>query len=171
MKIYAMPEMEILGIINFEDNKTRSEDTQNSYSPKKRDDNLMFDATSDGIDQIKNEIQNFFTPKGYILRGRTDGKKFIFETTLGADKVKEGLDVDIYTIKIDKNPITNKIEKIESQIAKGKVSEKIDSNRSWIIVKQYGENIRVGDYIKVKFHKSILNQFKGMGSAFNKITQ
>ena len=171
IKIYEIPEMKILKVINIDNNSSRSEDTRSSKGAKVRDDNLMVVAAQHGIKEVEKEIKNHYSPKGYILRARKKGEVYIFETTLGIEKIKKGDNIDIYSAKNEKNPLTGEIETIESVVAKGKVSDKSNEKRSWIVVKEGGHKVRLGDYIKVVFKKGILDGLNILRKGYNKLVE
>ncbi|CAN2043747.1 conserved hypothetical protein [Candidatus Magnetomoraceae bacterium gMMP-1] len=174
IKIYKIPEMNVLKVINFDDNAQRYEETRSSRTHRRRDDNLIIKAAKDAIiHQAKFDIINFFSPKGYILRARKKGSTYIFETTLGRDKVKQGDKVQIFTSKMDRHPLSGKYEKIETIVADGKVSEHTGNSRSWIIVNKQdnGVRVRVGDYVKVKIEKGFSDYLNEGIKTLNQLTQ
>ena len=171
IKIYQMPDMKTIKVINFENNASRSEDTRSCDGAKDRDDNLMVVAAQHGIKEIEKELKSCFSPKGYILKARSKEGKYIFETTLGTNKIKKGDNIDIYSIKTEKNQRTGQDEQIASVIAKGKVSDKINEKRSWIVVKEGGHNVRGGDYVKVVFKKGALDVFNVIREYYGKFVE
>ena len=152
-------------VINIDNNSSRTEDTRSSRGAKKIDDNLMVTAAESGIKEIEKELKNYYTPKGYILKAKRKGGTYIFETTLGTDKINKGDNLDIYSVKNEENPLTGDFETIEYVIAKGKVSDKSNEKRSWIVVKEGGPKVKLGDYIKVVYKKGMLDAF-GAGKKF-----
>ncbi|NIA10387.1 MAG: hypothetical protein GWP10_11835, partial [Nitrospiraceae bacterium] len=96
---------------------------------------------------------------------------YIFETTLGRGRVKQGDRVAIYTSEIERNPLTKQKEISEWVVTNGIVSEHCGSSKSWILVKERGADVRLGDYIKVNYKKGIFDAIKGAGSALNAILE
>ncbi|MBW2738471.1 MAG: hypothetical protein JRE64_06375, partial [Deltaproteobacteria bacterium] len=58
-----------------------------------------------------------------------------------------------------------------SVIAKGKVSDKINEKRSWIVVKEGGHNVKGGDYVKVVFKKGARDVFNVIREHYGKFVE
>ncbi|WP_457562903.1 hypothetical protein [Caminibacter pacificus] len=132
-------------------------DSSRYYQNKKRA--LLYEALKGAISNIQTELKNFFAKKGYIIEIRKKDDVYIIKTTLGAiDGIKEGDEVDVYTIKESINPLTNKPFKEIVKIASGEVSNVIHQNTSWIIVKDPKTQIKIGDFVKPKFDEGFFKR-------------
>ena len=170
IKIYAIPSMRIVKTIEFNDNKSRREHSQFLQSAQQFDAGLINGAGRDAINAARIDLKNFFAPKGFILSKRSDGKKNLFQVTLGSQHgLRKGNNVNIYSIKSIPNPLTGEDETEEVVIAKGKVSEKLTANRAWIIVEDENPSnpVHLGDYMKVEYSKGTLDYLNDLGRGYN----
>jgi len=156
IKILKIPENYVSIIIPFKTCVTKS-----TYEKQNLKKELLLLAVNSIINDVKIKLLNFFKQKGYIYEVRRKGNNVIIKTTLGSQNgAKEGLEVNIYTIKKEKNPLTRKIEISPVKIGKGIITNNITSNSSWIIVKKLKENIKIGDYVRPVYKESLLNKLK-----------
>lgn len=176
VKIYQLPSMNVLDNIEFEGQKTRSENvTQDgglsigalSIGGKKskgvdRDDGLVRGAAFNGISSIEENLKNTLAQRGYILEKRVLDKKSIFKISLGSKNgIKNGDKFKIIGQYEVENPITLKTE-IESRvIAKGKISNIINPKTAWVILdeEKSAKKIRIGDAVKLQYKKGKFAQF------------
>lgn len=105
-------------------------------------------------------IENVFSPKGYVLERRTNGEKSIIKISLGQNNgVEESQKAEIFSVVQNKNPITNKMDLVQNKIAEGKVSDKVFRNYAWIIMDdEQASSIKVGDVVKLSFEKGMLDK-------------
>lgn len=158
IKVYSMPSLAVVKSFTFNGKAYKSENANSKQGAKKRDDFLVKEAAKRALNKIDVDIKNFFAKKGYILEKRVLKKKVIFKISLGSnDGIKRGDRLIIYSKKTEKNPITGKSEMIESVISEGRVSDKINNESAWIVVKdkKKGNRIRVGDVVKIKYKKNV----------------
>ncbi len=121
---------------------------------------VILNGISQSIDNAKYQLYKFFTPKGYIFEIRKKDNNIILHTTLGRKNgAKKYEKVDIYTKKIINMPFSNKkiIENIK--IGNGIISNIVNKNDCWVIVKKTIQPIKIGDYIKMNYKFSFWNIF------------
>ena len=122
---------------------------------------ILLQSINSAIENVKYSIYKIFTPKGYIFEIRKKDDEIILHTTLGSSNgAKEGEKVDIYEKKIKNFPFSN--EKIieEVKIGEGIISNVVNENDSWVIVKEYKELPKIGDYVKMNYKYSFWDIFK-----------
>ena len=148
LNIYEIPSMRVIKSMKMYGKDSYSEESQ--YK-KRYDPELIQKAGRSAIRMVRRHFKNFFAPKGYILYKRTDGDEQIFKVSLGiAEGLHHGNDVKVYRKQNETNPISKENFIQEIVIAKGSVSEIIQSHNAWIIIDEVnpGYEIRLGDYIK-----------------------
>ena len=131
---------------------------------------MIRDAGKDASTALRIPLKNFFARKGYIYEKRVDGGDVILQITLGSKNgAKEGNKVEIYTIKENKNPLTDEVLLEETKIASAVITNKIRPNSSWIMVKDIkkGEKIKMGDFIKIKYSKGLSDYANDAGKLIN----
>ena len=176
VKIYDLPSMAVAQTFEIKGRKIKTENVQadNNVSVlgvvefggqqvkgRDRDDNLVRLAGFEAIDSISYNLQNYFAKKGYILEKRVNNKKAIFKINLGSeDGIKTGDEFEIIGKFEITNQITEKTQIENRVIASGKVSDRINPESSWVIIKDKKsvDNIRLGDMVKFKYSRSFLNK-------------
>ncbi|MEO1927195.1 MAG: hypothetical protein ABGX26_00710 [Nautiliaceae bacterium] len=124
---------------------------------------LLSKATSNAIEDKKDFLYNFFAKKGYVYEVRKKDNKTILHTTLGSNfGAREGVDVEIFTIKETKVPFSNEIKREEIKIGEGEISNVLHPNDSWIIVDKVQQPVKIGDYVKIHQNSSFLEKLKSM---------
>lgn len=183
LKIYELPSLSVIEVIEFRGKKVRTENVQQKGGFSlgglqvggeqskgiDRDDGLVRRAGEDAVDNIKIEIKNAFAKKGYILEKRIYDKKSIFKITLGSlDGIRQGDEFEVISQYEVENPITNEIDIERRIIANGKITDKIDPKTSWVIIddNKKANEIRIGDSIKMKYKK---RSFEGIIKLFKSI--
>jgi len=170
IKIYSLPNLKVKKSIPFNECSSSSTDATTYRYPKIKDYGLVRQAGEEGIDSASYEVKNFFVKKGYIYEMRRDDDgNTILKTSLGKkDGAKEGLKVEIFTIKDIKNPLTEETVKEEVKIGDGVVTNQIGNSFSWIKIENLnsGESIMIGDFIKIQYQESILSKVIKMKSRF-----
>ncbi len=129
--------------------------------PKKYNDSIMIEATNQAIHLISEDIMNSFAPIGYIIEKRKYKDKFIFKINLGLnDGMKQNNKVKIFTKNNVKNELTKEVDIERKMIASARISNIINDNSSWIIIdnKENINKIRLGDQVKIYYHKSFLKR-------------
>ena len=152
VNILQFPSMNSAKSISFSNCSLDSERANSSHGYKSEDSSLMARSASGAIHRIRKILKNFFSLKGYILEKRVNGDDVIFLTTLGANQgAKESKDVEVYSIRDVKNPITGKVIKQATKIGKGEISNQITPDTSWVVLDELnmGEEAKIGDYIKI----------------------
>ncbi|HHI92979.1 MAG TPA: hypothetical protein ENK04_05615 [Gammaproteobacteria bacterium] len=106
-------------------------------------------------------FQNHFRPNGYVLERRTNGKSSIFKVTIGqTNGLVKGQKAEFFTVYKNKNPITGKSAMLQSKVAEGAVSNKVQKKSAWIVVddEEVASKIRLGDVVKITFEKGLLDK-------------
>ena len=122
---------------------------------------IMLKSIEKSIENEKENIYRFFTPKGYIFEVRKNKDEIILHTTLGKKNgAQKYAKVNIYTQKIIKIPFSNKKIIEQTKIGEGIISNIINDNDSWIIVKNITQPVKIGDYVKMNYKFSIWGLLK-----------
>lgn len=183
LKIYELPSLAVIDVIEFSDSVNRSENvSQNGglsfgglqiggekAKATERDDNLVRKAGISAINDVKVDLQNAFSKRGYILEKRVYDDKSIFKINLGSlDGIKQGDKFDVSGQFESENPITNEVEVETRIIASGVVADVIHPKYSFVLIDdaKKAEAIRLGDVVKFKYKKSSLAGFIKTASAF-----
>jgi len=133
-------------------------DTTSNYQNIKN--YILLNSIKQSIYNSKYKLYKFFTPKGYIFEIRKKNNEIIIHTTLGKKNgAKKYEKVNIYEQELTTIPFSNKksIEKIK--IGEGIISNIVNENDSWIIVKKLKKPIKIGDYVKMNYKFSFWNIF------------
>ncbi len=174
IKIYELPSMRIDKIIPFSDNKRRSEDSKFLGKRAYVDNGLMSNAAEDAIHAARIELKNFFAPKGYLIEARRDGSDTIIKISLGSqDGIKEGDELEVLTRKRTTNLLTEE-ESVElHRVAVAKVSNQIQAKSAWAAIESEidGEQIRLGDEVKVLYSKGFMDYMNDMGRLGNSLAK
>jgi hypothetical protein len=176
VKVYELPSLRVIEVIEFNAKKVRSENVQQNgglslgalqiggekVEGAKRDDGLVRQAGADAIDESKAAIKNVFAKQGYILEKRVKGKKAIFKISLGSsDAIKHGDEFEVIGQYQTQNPITGESETESKIITKGVITNQIDPKSSWVVIEDEDKanSIRLGDKVKLKYRKDRFSSF------------
>ena len=122
---------------------------------------VLLNSIYSAINDNKYSIYKTFTPKGYIFEIRKKDDELILHTTLGTKNgAKEGEKVNIYEKQIKKLPFSNKKITEEIKIGEGIISNALNENDSWVILKKYTQIPKIGDYIKMNYKYSFWDIFR-----------
>jgi len=158
LKIHEIPSMKVVKTIEFGDNFVRNEDSSyygNSYS---RVDtiNMLNAAGKKAMYSSRVSLKNFFAQKGYVMEKRLKEDETILKISVGRlDGLSQGNNVNIYSTKESINPLTNEVEKSTFKVAEGMVSDKLFEHRAWIIITDTFNKVKLGDYVKVRYAKTL----------------
>ena len=122
---------------------------------------VLLNSVYSAVDNAKYSLYKTFTPKGYIFEIRKKDDELILHTTLGKKNgAKEYERVNIYEKRIKKLPFSN--EKIieEVKIGEGIISNVVNENDSWVIVKKLKQKPKIGDYIKMNYKHTFWDIFR-----------
>lgn len=175
LKIYELPSMKVALSRSFQETKRESEDARGSYDCARADDaRLIRSAAVDSAEEMRHDLKNFFAKKAYISEKRTsaDGKESIFKIEFGTrDGAKAGDSVEIYTLEENFNPLQKITTQEEINIGKAKISQLITQNACWILLddKEVAEKIKLGDYVKLHYEKSFMDNVKGASNMLNNV--
>jgi hypothetical protein len=175
VKIYELPNMKVSLSRPFSETKRQSEDARSAYDCARADDSALIRAAAvDSAEEMRHDLKNFFAKKAYISEKRisADGKEMIFKIEFGTnDGAKAGDAIEIYTIEENINPLQNITTQEEVKIGKATISQQITQNACWILVdnKEIAEKIKLGDYVKLHYEKSLFEGMKNAGNTLNAI--
>lgn len=175
IKIYELPSLKVIENIEFSGKETRSENVRNKGGVSfgsiqiggeqiegvQRDDGLVRKASQEAIKDISVQMKNIFSKTGYILEKRSIGKKSIFKVSIGRiDGIKKGDSFEIIGKYEVENQITGDAEIERRVIAKGRVSDKIDPESSWVVIddNESINQIRIGDKVKLVYKHSFFSK-------------
>jgi hypothetical protein len=167
IKIYELPSMSVIENIEFEGVAIRKENAKNEGvsvlgiidikgkrdDGAKRDDNLLRKAVKKAITSKIRKLKNVFAKKGYILEKRIFEEKAIFKISIGSeDGLKKGDKFEIIGKFEEENDITGDSELETRILAKGKISDRINSHSAWILIDEDDyDRVRLGDVVKIKY--------------------
>jgi len=174
IKIYELPSMKIKKIIAFSDNKTRSEDSKFLGDRVRVDNGLINKAGEDAIHSARIELKNFLAPKGYLIGARSYDGNRIIKISLGLNNgIQEGDIVEIRTKKVVTNQLTEQTEEEIYKVADATVSDKIQRNTAWAHLNEEvpGEEIHLGDEVKVVYTKSVMDYVNDAGKLVNRMSK
>lgn len=184
VKIVELPSLNVVKTLEFNESESYSEDVQtngglkiagieigtSNSQAKTQDDGLVRNAAYAGIRFIEEDIKNTLAKKGYILEKRKYKKKTIFKINLGSnDGIKHGDKFHVIGRYLEQNPISKESEEESKIIAEGVISDKINENSAWVVIKGDDniEKIRMGDKVQIFYKKSIYKKnqktFKTIG--------
>lgn len=170
VKILELPSLDLVESIEFDGYASRSENIQtqggfqmgslsiggSQASGIDRDDNLVRDAGLDAIKNIETELKNSLATRGYILEKRTGEDFDIFKISIGSKNgTKHGDKVQIISKFDVTNDITDESE-IESRVvSQGVISNIIERNHSWVIIKDKASSskVRLGDQVRLEYKR------------------
>ncbi len=172
LKIYAIPSMKILKTIEFSDNVTRSEDSRfygHQHYPSDVS-GMLLTAGASAIHATRHTFKNYLAPKGYIMEQRIHDDERIVQVSIGkADGLVTGNEVDVYTTVSSINPFTDEQEIQSYKIATGIVSDQLSEHRAWIILEDYTQEPKLGDYIKAVYSKQFSDYLNDAGRVLNNL--
>ena len=117
---------------------------------------IKLNSIKESINNVKENLYKFFTPRGYIFEIRRKDNEYIIHTTLGiSNGAEKYAKVNIYTRKIVHIPFSHKKIIEEQKIGEGIISNIVNDNNSWIIVKEIKQPLKIGDYVKMNYKFSL----------------
>lgn len=163
IKIYKIPSLEIIKTIPFADSEAFSEDGRGSNNSRLAN-NLLRKSAVNAIKKSAHQLQNFFSEKrkAYILEKRNKKNKNIFQISLGKESgIIKGQKVTIFSKREQKNNLTDETYIEDITLGTGVISNIINKNTAWIIVKNadVASKILLGDYVTVEFKKPLFSYF------------
>lgn len=157
LRIYQLPALKLVeqinttGKVNLTSQQRAA--TNNDAVP------LMRGATDDGIKSKKNDVLNEFAPKGYITDKRVRDKKAIFRVQLGRNTgAKPGDPVEIWTMQ----KVGSSFDEVS--LGKGRMSDIVGNEGSWILVddEKVAARVRKYDYVKVKLGGGLFDSLNNL---------
>jgi len=156
LKIYKLPELSSPKIVYIKGRDRAHQETTNSNCSQTDElkEELIRQAASDGVDDIKYQLQNYFTPKAYVLEHRKGKKGSLFKLSRGKSSgFVIDADVVFYHLEESKNPLTGNTNIVSFPVAEGIVTNLIGVNHVWISVldEEKASQIKLGDYVKMRY--------------------
>jgi hypothetical protein len=162
IKIYAIPSMKILKAIPIKATVKEKEaatvssgavigaislQSNQLIAVKDKDLNLSYKAIQKAMKNVVPEIKRFIQKSGYILEKRTLDDKAIFSINRGTNHGFKSQDkLSVMRTFTEPNPLTEEEEESDREICKGKVSDRISSNRAWVVLDESCQSeIKMGD--------------------------
>lgn len=96
-------------------------------------------AMEKAINSVRGDFMNLLSMDTYVIakRVRPEKKQEIFEISAGKNlNLHPGTKVRFMHIDHKLDAITGKMEKLETMVGEGIISDKVDANRSWVFVDQ-----------------------------------
>lgn len=177
VRAYRLPEMAQLGSFEFEGKASASTEINNSNCPISAGaaEGLITSATETAIRENQFKLLNELVPSNYILeRRQVPGEKntALFLTSLSNTKgAKKGAKVNFYRRELKTNQLTKEEFIEEVLLTTGEITDKIDSNGSYILVKD-ADNINklmLGDVVKIEHDRCPDGYFSMLGSCHKSI--
>ncbi len=117
--------------------------------------NLVRDAITDGISDVKGKLLTELSPRGYIVDRRSKDKKSIFRALISAQAgAKQGDTVEIFNVRQNSVEFGNikRTSFEEVRVATGKISNLVNNDFSWIIVddEKQAAAIKQGDVVRIR---------------------
>ncbi len=173
MKIYKLPSLTYVKSINIRGTSSNSHETRNSNCPipSNQQNSMIRRAAESAVKSNRIAFQTFFAPKAYVLERRTGQKGDIFKLTQGSKLgFNTGSSVTIYNSQKSTNPLSGEVTNEDYPVTEGLISDNVGTKHAWVIVddKNQADNIKLGDFVKVKFQKNFL---EGFGDSFGSLGQ
>ena len=177
VRAYRLPEMISIGSYDFEGSASSSTETNNSKCPisTQNAENLLSSATNTAVVENQFKLLNELVPPYYVIeRRQVPGQKDValFRTTLsGAKGAKEGVKVNFYRREMKTNPLTNEQFIEDVLLTSGEITNTIDSNGSYVLVKKAEEinKLMLGDVVKVEHERCPADYYYLLGSCHKKL--
>ena len=117
---------------------------------------LVRETAETAIREVKTKLQKFCPPVGYVLEKRANVKESIYKISIGESMgMKTGNAVQVSRKYHFKNPLTEEIVDETRIVAKGKVTDQLGSNYSWIRLAEE-TNLQLGDSVNAVYEDSML---------------
>lgn len=158
MKIYTVPDLDVAKTIGLEGDAYSSTETRSSEC-NAAGQGLLRTAAEEAISSRRTAFQNFFAPRGYVVKRRKKEDDNLFKTTLGTDlAAKKGRSVQVIRVQENRNELTGAMEIHKRQLAEGVITEELGANYSWIRVSEpkKADKLKMGDRVKPVFEKGWL---------------
>jgi hypothetical protein len=117
--------------------------------------NLVRDAITDAISDVKGKLLTELSPRGYIVDRRSKDKKSIFRALISRQTgAKQGDVVEVFNVRQNVIEIGNvrRTSFEEVKVATGRVSSSVNNEFSWIIIddEKQAAAVRQGDVVRVR---------------------
>jgi len=160
LRIYKLPALHYLKTIIIEDAERISKDPKGTKCALKQDDkNTLFrEAANGAVKKTREEFQNFFAPKAYVLERRAKEDDSIFKISKGkANGFNPDDSVKLYHLDTSTNPLTGEANAHEYEIVTGTISNLAGDHHAWVLVedKNAADQVKLGDYAKAFYEKGM----------------
>ena len=121
---------------------------------------LTNEAAKEGVRKSRIELQNIFSPKGYVTNMYNSGDVFLIKVSIGTSNgLKQDQKVEIVTVAFSKNALSGETNEEERTVATGLVTNQIQADSAYVLVEpEAASKIRLGDFVNIKFEKSTFEQ-------------
>lgn len=172
VRAYRLPDMIQIGTYDFEGDATNSTETSNSNCPISNAsfEGLISSATSTAVLENQYKLLNELVPAYYVIERRQipgDKGNALFRTSLtNAKGAKEGAKVNFFRRELKTNPLTQEQFVEEVLLASGEITDQIDRNGSYVLVKnaEQIEKLMLGDVVKVEHDRCPEGYYSLLGS-------
>ncbi len=166
LKVHALPSLSIVDTIAIKGYGGKTQDLEGSsyrhYSIRKscptlnsrQMNSLASTAGLNSLNRSKIDLQNNFSPRGYVTEYRVKDDKHIIKITIGKlAGLKDGQDVEIIQSFKSEDQLTGKSTTEEKLLVKGSVSNQVGQSYAWIVIydQKKAKQIRLGDIVKVRY--------------------
>jgi hypothetical protein len=117
--------------------------------------NLVRDAITDGISDVKGKLLTELSPRGYVVDRRSKDKKSIFRALISREAgARQGDTVEIFNVRQNTIELGSmrRTSFEEVRVATGKVSNLVNNDFSWIIIEdeKQAAAVRQGDVVRIR---------------------
>lgn len=172
LNVHALPSLNMIDTIVIKDSNSLSQELTGSalyqFTRKKSCPGLdmaqingLTSATGlSALNSSKIDLQNNFSPRGYVSEYRAKEDKHIIRISIGQTSgIKENQGVEIIQTFKYEDQLTGKTNTEERKLSDGSVSNQIGKKHAWIIVDEpeKASQIRLGDTVKVRYANGFFN--------------
>lgn len=117
--------------------------------------NLVRDAITDAISDVKGKLLTELSPRGYIIDRRSKDKKSIFRALISRQTgAKQGDVVEVFNLRQNVIELGNvrRTSFEEVKVASGRVTNNVNNEFSWIIIEdeKQAAAVKQGDIVRVR---------------------
>lgn len=172
VRAYRLPDMIQIGTFDFEGDASSSTETSNSSCPLSTAsaESLISRATETAIIENQYKLLNELVPAYYVIERRQqpgDKSKALFRTSLtNTQGAKQGTKVNFYRRELKTNQLTQEQFVEEVLLTSGEITNQIDRNGSYVLVKGVNEieKLMLGDVVRMEHERCPEGYFSFLGS-------
>jgi len=164
LRIYQLPSLTFVKAISVEGRSGQTEDaaSKNCKASASKQQKLMAKASEDAVYRVRDQFQNYFAPKAYVLERRENEGDNLFRISQGDILgFKDGIDVEIFRLEEDEYQ-EGRI--VEYRVASGEITE-AESKYAWVEINDSDKvnRLKRGHVVKPVY------EIGGIESLFNKV--